>query len=113
MPSHAVVRAKERYGIDVGPRWFFKVLQDIRENRAKLVNVLYCHTPGARTYDVADPARMNEVIRVVVDKEIEHVITVLPMVSAVERHKQFRDKRCKQRQRIFRELRHGEGDDDE
>jgi hypothetical protein len=99
--SHATARAKERLGFIPRP---WQLLAVINAGQAKLVRL---GENGRNTYDVPLDGR---IIKVVVNKELDWVVTVLPDKSVTEVLKERRDAEAKRKRNFFRGV---EENDDE
>lgn len=100
MDSHAHARARDRFGIALRP---WSVLRPIRGGEAKLVGY------GEQERLIYDVPYEGTTVRVVVNKELDWVVSVLPPKFAREMDADRRKKAGKTRREFFR---HKENDDD-
>jgi hypothetical protein len=103
MDSHAHDRARERHGIALRP---WTILRPIQKGEAKLVDY------GEQERLIYDVPYEGTTVRVVVNKELTWVISVLPPKFARDARKQvFREQCHKARRRKHEFFRGFEGDE--
>jgi hypothetical protein len=112
--THAQQRARERYQTQ-GNLPFKKILQTIREGKAKCVSF---GKGDALIYDVPlDSASYTGTIRVIVKPDLSWVITVVPPQTAGERWNQTQREQAEKvgarRKQLHREFRRAEESDDD